>query len=475
MGTWLLKKRVIVLGSILIFVVLALLTAGTIKSSPSTLCDGKCNIIFIVVDTLGAQHLQSYGYDRDTAPRIENFFAPGTRFANAYSVAPWTEPSFASFLFSDLPSDITYKDLDIGTRPSLVSELRDNGYAIRGVLLPPTVFIYEAIGKLFVDDEKLIVPSTLDPKNPLRESAAATRSLSVLERSGKPFFLMIHSPGPHVPYDPLPEDEHTFGTEQDPTPTTAADLTDRNRLQDASPQITSEYRLKYDQKILGIDSDIGSFLDSIPAETLKHTVVILTADHGEAFDEHGKFGHHQSLYAEETHVPLFIRTPRSLGSVVSTPVSLVDIAPTILSLAGITIPKQFIGVDQSSLKNSWLPRILHFEDGNPFFFSLSTMPPGPNVLTLSKFGALHTNKPIIDRVEAGIQFGWWKYFTDKGTVHIFNTAIDPHESRDLLKDSSSLTRMQHIRLSLFELYLKLRGYSLVDPGPGAIPSYNIQG
>lgn len=474
-------RRVIADRRFLVAVLVFAIIAGVVhfQNRPAPSCDGSCNVILIMIDTLSADHLKAYGYDRDTMPKVEKFFENGVRFQNAYSVAPWTEPSFASLFFSDMPSNITYKDLD-GDRPTFVSALRGNGYAVGAVLLPEVNFIYDSIAKVFRPDERTFHSAigSLNLESNLSEPRFAMRSLSTLQlehaRSGKPFFFMLHSFGPHAPYTPYPKHRDTFSTPVEYTSATAVEINQHNKDRDLTPQLMADYRLLYDQRIRDVDDGIAQFLNSIDAETLKHTVIILAADHGEAFGEHGKLGHHQSLYREETHVPLFILAPGVSKRVVEDPVSILDLGPTILSIAGVPAPAGFIGVDHSSLRGTFslVNRGIPIEDGQPFFMAMVSK----SVPTLESAGALHSDKPIIDEKEYGLQVGDWRFFTEKGVSHIYNLANDPMEKVDVMNDTSSLSLWQKASLLYFKLRVVLSGRSLEAPAlqQGDLP-YNIQG
>lgn len=479
------RKYLYVVGVLALFIAFVLFRTSDSRRAPEACADG-CNVILIAVDTLGAEHLKSYGYDRDTMPKVESFFEDAYRFENAHTLSPWTEPSFATLFFSDRPSRISYADLEGETRTTLMSVLREAGYAVRGVLLPETVFIYDAIATLFREDEQRFVESafyTSGRRTPYAESYEAGRVLRTLESdwraTNKPFFLFIHSFGPHAPYGSGPENQKLFAASDGSRLITAEHITERNRFKDATDETRFLYRLRYDQKIREVDDALAPFLSSIPEDVLARTVVILTADHGEAFGEHGKFGHHQALHEEELHVPLFIRIPGEKGGAVAQSVSLLDIAPTVLSLAGQSSPSGFVGRDLSRMRpGTRVPfRIVPIEDGEPFFMASLPRPLEREAMrSLEQVGAAGSERPIIDLRENGLLVWPWKFFTDKDTAHAFNIKNDPGELHDLLEDSSSLGVLDKVRFALFKLTARILGYSLA---PGALEEgeleYNIQG
>ena len=427
----------------------------------------NCNVILIMVDTLAAKHLKVYGYARDTMPRTEAFFKEhGTIFMHAYSQTSWTLPSFNSLFFSDVPTDITYADLDNG-RPRLQSAIRDAGKHVRGLIIPPTFFITETIKKSFKDaevtdsfKEKLENLNGIKSVFPRWESEAATSSI--------PYFGFIHSFRVHDPYAPDPADEELFELNKlFPSKVTLEDL--KNAQNDKStPEEKQAIVLRYDQTLRGADAKLGAFFDSLSPETLAHTVIIMAADHGEAFGEHGLYWHGNSLFDELLHVPLFVYIPGVAAKTVSEPVGLYDIAPTVLDIMGVPIPKAFKG-------SSLLPaiekgsdvrlaeRIMPFEHGQPFYttgkelINLASQAASKPPL-LEDFGAVGSTQPLISQDSYGVRKGALKMVHSAKGLAAFDTEKDPEEKYNLLSSLGSLD--VPTLFSLGEMYLALEKLKL---------------
>jgi hypothetical protein len=398
-------------------------------------CHAGCNVILIMVDTLSAKHLATYGYERDTMPKTTAFFeSDGVIFENANSVAPWTLPSFNSMYFSDLPSRITFADLENGERPELQSSLRENGVDIRAVVLRGHV-IFDAITRLFRDDEMQLTGDAAPFRLGLVE-------LLGLERKDKPFFLLIHSFQAHDPYQP-PKPYNALYEETDKYPVVSRDeILGAYRSGTLTQETTDIFRLRYDQQLSLVDDNMSEFLNAIPKDTLKDTVIIFASDHGEAFGEHDMLYHANSLFQEETHIPLMMRIPGVKPQRISEPVSLLDIAPTVLSFFNIPKPESFIGEDLKPLfaGGSLGTRAILSENGSPFFFGPNFNPPRLQA-SLEDAGALGLNRPLIEILSTGVRVGshtaFFLYPTEQKIpkkhmgLHWYNLENDPTESENL--------------------------------------------
>lgn len=398
----------------------------------AAVCPNGCNTIVIVVDTLSARHLETYGYARETMPRVNRFFENAIIFDNAASVSPWTLPSFASIFFSNLPSTLSFHDLD--TRINLISVLRANSVAIRGILVPNLFFITDAIYRPFLAEERIYAYETL--------FTTALSEVTRLSESSAPFFLLIHSFEVHDPFQPKEPYNGMFDSVPGYERITMSDLiaanattTDRER--------NASYALRYDQGIRAADDRIGAFLESIPAEILDSTVIILTSDHGEAFGEHDKVWHANNIYEEEVHVPLLMRIPGLSGKRISTPVSLIDLAPTILDFANIDTPREFTG---SSLVPLILgdetgERTVLLEQGFPFFLSAQDITPDLKPFaSLKEAGAEQSPEPLIQRTHAGVRIGSQKLISGPDGLEYYDLAADPDESENRSSELSALPR-----------------------------------
>lgn len=401
-------------------------------------CQSGCNVILIMVDTLSAKHLAVYGYDRDTMPQTTAFFREGTIFENARSNAPWTLPSFSSMYFSDVASSITFAQLDDESRPNLPLELRNAGVALRVIRPKGENFIFNTITRLFEPEE--VTWTNEESKSSLD---VMSEEITRLSQGGSPFFLVVHTFEAHDPYRPHePFDEYFDQTDEHPIVTMQTLAAANQAGVPPNPEDVDVYRLRYDQQLAQTDTHLARVLHNIPPEVLKDTAIIFSSDHGESFGEHGKLWHASSgLYEEELRVPLMMRVPGTAARMISEPVSLLDMAPTVLALMGHPAPDTFKGtslipvLSGGSIGN----RVIPFVSGFPFFRK-----PGDtsNIQTnLEEAGAAGSDRPIIDLTGFGFYhkeqkvFSFWGVGAANG-IHWYDLASDPDEQINLARENT---------------------------------------
>ncbi|MBY0111159.1 sulfatase-like hydrolase/transferase [Patescibacteria group bacterium] len=442
---------------VFVLVLLGVLIATFFPLYKERPCTEGCNVILIMIDTLGARHIGTYGYERDTLPRTTAFFEEhGVIFDQASANSPWTLPSFTSMYFSDLATNITYRELDDGTRPHLQSALRDAGVRVQGVVPLPVVFILDAITRGFEDGEL-----TFTNVGPPFE--VATETLPTIIADPSPFFLLVHTFEVHDPFEPRAPYNELYQELEGYESVTMFDFLKENEKPALDPERVHAFELRYDQGIAQADDNIADFLERIPKETLANTVIILSADHGEAFGEHNKVWHAQSLYEEEVHIPLFMRVPGVNRMRIDTPVSLMDMAPTILSLAGVSVPDTFKGRDLTPLLHGHsLPsRVIPFVNGKPEYLSAISSESVRNVpVSIEAAGVAGTDTPIIEGHEYAVRVGMekarWESFNypePKEIFEYFNLHTDPQERNDLAKGMEQNIPL-HLRTPLQELFAK---------------------
>lgn len=311
---------------------------------------GPPNFLLISVDTLRPDHLGSYGYHRDTSPRIDEFFGRGTVYEYANSTEANTTPSVVSFLSGMLPQETGVRLLyqKVPEDLPLVSDyLHDAGYQTAGIVSNMVLTVEASdLDRHFdyyddyVDDiavegvfERIAGPTT----------QAAAEWMVKSHDSERPYFLWVHYQDPHGPYTP-PLDAPKDFTHETPKPISLLKLQEYMRIPGVDDGL--EYVDRYDEEIAYMDAQVGRLLDLLDEQDmLDNTVVIFTADHGETMMEHEHwFTHGYHVYEAITRVPLMIRLPRQKsGARVETRVSLVDIVPTMLSLAGLTPANELRG------------------------------------------------------------------------------------------------------------------------------------
>jgi arylsulfatase A-like enzyme len=305
------------------------------------------DVILIVVDTLRADVLGVYGAEPSPSPFIDRLAEQSVVFELAVSQAPSTLPSMASMMTSLHPSawrgpfgpaeTILPPDL-----PNVATLFREAGYVTAGFqknpwLRPGTGFergfdVYELVGGDRAEDrsgEQLV--------------DAVLRWAAVIadqRRSGcsTPFFLYVHFMEPHIDYRPPPD---FFPAEardyRGPFDTSAGSL---HALSDSpsgpEPADVEQMKRLYRSEVAYLDSQVARLHDELAASDLwtKDSVVVLMADHGEQFGEHGQF-EHGDIHLENIHVPLIIRAPGKAPRRVHQTVRLLDVAPTLIELASL--------------------------------------------------------------------------------------------------------------------------------------------
>jgi arylsulfatase A-like enzyme len=321
-------------------------------------------IVFILIDTLRADHLTCYGYARGTSPNIERFAAKATLFENAIAQGSWTKPSVASIFTSLYPS---VHATGSGTRvrrrvdgdrivmvpapddaPSTTGQLpaalftmaeafRQAGYRTAGFVANSLVAREDGYGQGF---ERYV---TLDDVGLTEEGRHW-----IAQHPQRPFFLYLHYMAPHAPYAPPPEfDRFRTGSSdfQIHNSATKDSINFTRTLRPAEADLQALID-RYDGEILHADALVGEILSSLATtRLLDRAIVVVTSDHGEEFMEHGMVWHESvHLYDELIRVPLIVSVPGGRDSArVADVVMLVDLAPTLLELARIPVPDEMQG------------------------------------------------------------------------------------------------------------------------------------
>ncbi|MBV0903304.1 sulfatase [Haloarcula salina] len=302
------------------------------------------NVILLSFDALRADHLGCYGYERDTSPNLDQLAEVSTLFRNAYSASSHTREAVPALLTGEYP-DVAIDDGFRLATDTVASMLAEAGFATAGFHSNP--FVSRAYGfdtgfDEFDDDLHFgknkfvaLAQRALD-KLRNRHYARATeineRSLSWLDSlDGEPFFLWNHYMDTHGPYEP-PSEYRTMYAEREISDRKAQSL--YQRAIKSPESITDEERRLlidlYDAEIAYNDDRVGAFLDALRDRgVLSDSLLIVTADHGDAFGEHGYYEHPRYLHDEITHVPMLVRPPEGGDGLVDVPASTLDIAATV--------------------------------------------------------------------------------------------------------------------------------------------------
>lgn len=283
------------------------------------------NVYLITLDTTRADHLGCYGHESIDTPNIDRLAAEGTLYERCYTPVPITLPSHLSIMSGTYPSyHGVHENGGFYVAPemrTLAEVLKENGYQTAAFVGAFPLDAQTGLDQGFdlYDDD---YPSSLEEgrhpalrrffdERPAADVAAPT--LAWLDQRGKrPFFLWTHFFDPHQPHDP-------------PSPY-------RERYED-SP---------YDGEIAAVDEAIGQIIGRLEKRgLLDHTLIVLTADHGEGLGDHGELTHALLIYSSTIRVPLIVRDPTDpRPRRIRNPVATVDIMPSILERLGIGIPEE---------------------------------------------------------------------------------------------------------------------------------------
>jgi arylsulfatase len=303
------------------------------------------NVILLSADALRADHLSCYGYERETSPVLDDLAEESIRFTNAYSASSHTREAVPALLTGEYPDTAVASDYSLVTE-TVASKLSKQGFATGGFHSNP--FLSRAFGfdqgfDTFDDDlhfgkHKIIalaqrVLDKVRNRHYARAEEINERSLSWLDslENDQPYFLWNHYMDTHGPYEPPGEYATLFNNGG----LRGRDAQSLYRRAIKNPDSITEEERKllidsYDAEIRYNDDKLGEFLGQLrDRDLLENSLLIFIADHGDAFGEHGYYGHPRYLHVELTRVPLFFRPPGGVDAIHSTPASALDVAATI--------------------------------------------------------------------------------------------------------------------------------------------------
>jgi arylsulfatase A-like enzyme len=336
------------------------------------------NLLLLTIDTLRADHVGCYGYDRPTTPSIDLVAANGTRFAQARTVAPWTLPSFASMFTGRYPTrhgaGAEGALRNVGNEPprvlaanvpTLGEVLRGAGYRTHAVTSNP----YLKLGPLRGFDPYVCKAVRAD-----RIGALSREWLARETTQGGPWALWVHFNDPHEPTiaadaylrqvgygelvidDPHRRDLERWGSREKGTH--LGHIGDAERAGDL---LATKIAL-YDATIRHVDTEIGRILESLQRSgALQNTLVVVLSDHGEEFLDHVALqerwrhdprgvtgiGHGHTLFDEQLRVPLILMGPGvTPDRVIEQQFPLIDLMPTLLAMLQVHAPQGMDGADR---------------------------------------------------------------------------------------------------------------------------------
>jgi len=379
------------------------------------------NILLITVDALRADHLVHHGYPRETSPFLAAFSKRSVAFLDVSAQIPKTLPSMASMMTSRYADHIgVLANFHILSRdfPTLAEILRRHEFH---------TVAYTANANL-IDDRGISRGFEEFSYQPMLAEKLTDRAIQWFDaHSHEKFFLWLHYNDPHGPYrppkpfqdlfldDPLYHPERRVSLNYEPM-----ERYNKNFVLGAVPRYqqkhyqdherkeeTDFYISLYDGEIRSVDSQIQRLIEHLQEKILlDSTLVVFTSDHGEGLGEHNYyFEHGWFVYEHQIHVPLLMHFPGQLeGQIIHAPAGLLDLAPTLLDLLEIAVPRDFQG-------RSLMPLIRGERARTPPVYAVT-----PNV---------YPNR------YRSLKAGGWKYIIDEaGREELYDLNSDPLETRN---------------------------------------------
>jgi arylsulfatase A-like enzyme len=372
------------------------------------------NVLFVLTDTLRADHLNSYGYHRDTTPWFEAFAAESVLFEEATSQNAWTPPSVSSIftgLYARAHGVVAFHDptetggnVLVEAHHTLAELFSEAGYRTGALVKSPVPRAETGFSQGFGSFE------TVSGKISHGTSGEelATSAMAWLDEAApfeEPFFLYLHFMEPHTPYiapSPYAEQfDEGWDSEFEGTHVEMVDL--RSGEKKATADDREHIVSLYDGELAYWDVQVAKVVSHLEQlGLLEETLVVFVGDHGEQFGEHGDWLH-GALYQENIHVPMVLRIPGVGGRRIPGPVQVMDITPTIAALCGL------------SPLAIWQARDLRPS------IALGRATRG------SVFAQYGTERALVspDRM---------KFLFEDGVARLFDLHVDPHEQNDLAGD-----------------------------------------
>ncbi|MCP4641498.1 MAG: sulfatase [bacterium] len=415
------------------------------------------NLVLITVDTLRAESCSSYGGAVRT-DSIDSLAAGGTLFEQSYSLAPWTVPSMFGMFASQYPQALTPGGSlaewrrEVSTyrfthqEPTLAERLREKGYATAAfsgnLLVSDPKGIMRGFDRVIAFDPHSPVYSGPFEMTPLLRSVLARlwpepflrrpvdlsriltdHAVAFLRAKGRgPFFLWVHHIDPHEPYDPparYREMEGRWPVFCPASPFWGSPQFDERGNVDVPLEDRAYVQHLYEAEVAYVDDCVGRLLAPLDGDS--GTFVCLTSDHGEEFWEHGKFEHGHALYDELVKVPLIFEGPRIVAQRIQSPVSAIDLMPTLADLMGVE--------PAACWRGGSLAPVLRGE---------ATPQPRPCFAQATNYRAWPNSFQMVDEESRKLIVE-----IDSGTKELFDLIQDPDEQRNVadgrMSDTEALT------------------------------------
>jgi len=407
----------------LLALVLALCLRVAVPYARAARAAGRPSIILVSIDTLRADRLGAYGSDRGLTPHLDALAREGAVFEQASSAAPWTLPSHVSLFTSMLPFDhhVRWTSTHIDPVRSMLAErFRDAGYrtaAFTGAGYVDSSFGFDQGFDVYENHREV------DEGGPARISDHALAWAK--EQGSAPFFLFVHTYEVHSPFT------HTDHAPRDDAGRLRAPFTNKEVEEVHQEHLVltpAERRYVtglYDSDVASADAVIGSLLEALRREgILDRAILVILSDHGEDLWDHDARwspGHGHTLYQELLHVPLIVRAPGFVpaGARIRTPVSLLDVAPTLLEMTGLPPEPDHRGRSLDTTLRSG-------REPEPKPVWSESVEFGPDRFALREGDRKMIRTPRPATVHSGARLA-------AAPLEVFDLATDPGEARDLSK------------------------------------------
>jgi arylsulfatase A-like enzyme len=392
-----------------------------ILARPPQPAGGRLNVVVYVVDTLRADRLSAYGYERDTSPRLEELAdRNGVVFERAYAAGANTWASVPAIFTSRFPSEFGPDSLTRAGK-TLAEVFHEGGYATASFNGNFSLIEEFGFARGFGTYE---LPRREKPGEPVevRADVLTNRAVDwIRAHRDRPFFLYIQTMDVHG-YDPPAPWRGKYERRSPPQEGPAFEAA-KEAMKKLTPEQIEDLKKfdrfngdRYDEAVAYTDSEFGRLIDALRELGIAdRTVVVFTADHGEPLGQRGQFFHGTSLHEELVRVPLVMLLPgQSRSERPDEIVSLMDLAPTLVDLAGLPIPEVFLGRSLLGARTRLRPPSA-FGEQPPFALN-----PKPTYSWYAREGN-------------------WTLLMDPNTVALYDVATDPGELKDVSAQNPVVT------------------------------------
>lgn len=425
----------------------ALAGCGGTQTPASTAGPG---MVLVVVDTMRADHLGVYGYDRATSPNLDRLAAEGAVFENAITQASFSGPSYATILTGMLPQEHgvrNHPETLVPELETLAEAARRQGVRTAAVITHPFLAPKWGFDQGFDDYRMVEAPAgAAVPGGRVEEVVAQANEWLATLAPGERFLLFVQVMEPHMPYLPTPPFDTLFGAKREGFTL----MQEVAAAQGGHGAVMFSFRESgytdadleraielYDGTIAQVDSALAELWKGLEAAgRIDDTVIAVTADHGEMLGEHDLYFHHDmSLYDPVLRVPLILRYPPAVpaGRRIASQVRLMDLASTLLDVAGLEPPAGATGRSLQSLLTGGAGReLVAFSENQP--------------LQEDRVGLPHYRmaKPGIEGKWRSVRAGGAKLIliptADGITEELYDLAADPGESVNLIGQRPDLEK-----------------------------------